>query len=75
MAENHPDGIQSTPGAGTSHGHGHDAAHPPASPFTPTEIEHFQQEDRYAGGTVVVLMATIFSIGVVLYSIVLASVL
>jgi len=48
--------------------------HDAAAPFTDAEIERFQQEDRYAGGAVVVLMASIFSIGVVLYSIVLLSV-
>jgi len=46
-----------------------------ASPFTDAEIAHFQKEDRHAGGAVVGLMACIFSIGVVLYIIVLVNVL
>jgi hypothetical protein len=77
MSESHPEGIQSTPDHGPSHGiqagHGHDP-HPPAPAlFSDAEIARFQREDRYAGGTIVVLMTSIFSIGVVLYTIVLLS--
>ena len=77
MADNHSEGIQSTPDHGPSHGiqagHGHDP-HAPA-PFSDAEIARFQREDRYAGGAIVVLMTSIFSIGVVLYTIVLLSTL
>jgi hypothetical protein len=38
-----------------------------ALPFTPGEIAEFQRSDRQAGGSVVVLMALIFTIGVLLY--------
>jgi hypothetical protein len=80
MSDSHSEGIQSTPDHGATHGiqsgHGHGAAHSmPESPFTATEIARFQREDRYAGGAVVGLMAGIFSIGVVLYTIVLLSVI
>ena len=80
MSESHSEGIQSTPEHGPSHGiqvgHGHGGSHALAPlPFTDAEIAHFQSEDRHAGGAVIVLMASIFSIGVVLYSIVLYSVL
>jgi len=77
MAESHSEGIQSTPGHG-SHGiqTEHDDGHALAPlPFTDAEIERFHAEDRYAGGAIVVLMTSIFSMGVILYSIVLASVL
>jgi hypothetical protein len=54
----------------------HEASHgAAANPFTDTEIAHFQKEDRYAGGAVVALMTCIFSIGIVLYTIVLVCVL
>jgi hypothetical protein len=79
MSESHSEGIQSTPTNGASQGiqtgHGHGASHAlPASPFTDAEIARFQRQDRYAGGAVAVLMGSIFSIGVVLYSIVLYTV-
>jgi len=79
MSESHSEGIQSTPPHGHAHGiqtgNGHGPRHmSPASPFTDAEIARFQRQDRYAGGTVVVLMGSIFSIGVVLYSIVLYTV-
>lgn len=80
MSESHSEGIQSTPEHSSPHGihtAGHDhGGHFHAAPlFSGSEIARFQREDRYAGGTIVVLMGTIFSIGVVLYSIVLMSVL
>jgi hypothetical protein len=72
MSDSHSEGIQATPDHSSSHaiqtGHDHSM---PDNPFTDAEIARFQREDRYAGGTVVVLMGTIFSIGVVLYTIVL----
>jgi hypothetical protein len=76
MSDSHPEGIQSTPDDGPSHGiqvgHGHALA---PAPFSEAEIARFQREDRYAGGAIVVLMTSIFSIGVVLYTIVLLSTL
>jgi hypothetical protein len=74
MSDSHPEGIQSTPEHGPSHGiqTGHGHSHAPA-PFSDAEIARFQREDRYAGGAIVVLMTSIFSIGVVLYTIVLLS--
>jgi hypothetical protein len=54
----------------THHG-GHEgiqqgAAHT-TQPFTEAEIAEFQRSDRQAGGSVVVLMTLIFTIGVLLY--------
>jgi len=76
MSDSHSEGIQSTPEHGTSHaiqtGHGHG---PARVPFTPAEVARFQKEDRYAGGAIIVLMTSIFGIGVVLYTIVLLSTL
>jgi hypothetical protein len=43
-------------------------APPAAVPFSAAEIQEFQQSDRKAGGTVVALMASIFTIGLLLYS-------
>jgi hypothetical protein len=78
MSESHSEGIQSTPDHDAPHGiqigHGHGAAMA-LNPFTDAEIARFQRADRWAGGTIVVLMGSIFSIGVVLYTIVLLSVL
>ena len=77
MSDSHSEGIQSTPDHGPSHGiqaeHGHGPHALAPLPFSDAEIARFQREDRYAGGTIVVLMTSIFSIGVVLYSIVLLS--
>jgi hypothetical protein len=42
------------------------AAHAPL-PFSAEEIAEFQRSDRQAGGSVVVLMALIFTTGVLLY--------
>ena len=50
-------------------GHGH-RDHAASAPFTDAEIEHFHKEDLAAGTAVVCLMVGIFSIGVVLYTIV-----
>lgn len=46
-----------------------------ASPFTPMQLEQFHADDRHGGGAVVVLMTAIFTIGLILYSIVLGMVL
>jgi hypothetical protein len=80
MSDSHSEGIQGTPPHISAHGiqsgNGHGASHHQEEcPFSGSEIAHFQREDRYAGGAVVVLMGSIFSIGVVLYTIVLISVL
>jgi hypothetical protein len=53
-----------------SHGH---HGHTP-SPFSELELEEFHKNDRFAGGMVVTLMAAIFSVGLVLYTIVALSV-
>jgi hypothetical protein len=64
---------------GHSHGHGHD--HGPSHghghapfPFTPEEKKEFEQDDIAAGRAVVVLMAAIFCVGLVLYTVVAWSV-
>lgn len=44
-------------------------------PFTPTQLDQFHADDRHGGGAVVVLMTAIFTIGLVLYSIILGLVL
>ena len=54
---------------GNQTGH-HDATHShaaPAAPFSEAEMEEYHKEDRHAGGAVIVLMAAIFSIGLILY--------
>ena len=43
--------------------------------FTPAEWETFRTEDLRAGRFVIILMATIFSLGILIYSVVLWSVL
>jgi hypothetical protein len=45
----------------------------PSVPFTEQEILAFQRSDRQAGGTVVLLMTSIFTIGLLLYSFVAAT--
>ncbi len=56
--------------------HGHStAAIDPQAAFSPTEWAGFQKSDIHAGGAVVLLMAAIFTVGLVLYTIVLVSVL
>jgi hypothetical protein len=50
------------------HGHGHAAVAPAA--FNDTEIAQFHGQDLYAAKVVVCLMVGIFSVGVVLYTIV-----
>jgi hypothetical protein len=53
-------------------GHGHAAS--PAAPFSEAEMEEFHKDDRHAGGAVIVLMAAIFSIGLILYTVVASTV-
>jgi hypothetical protein len=53
-------------------GHPHDAN---ALPFPPAEWQQLQADDRHAAVLVLGLMTTIFSIGLILYIIVLISVL
>ena len=54
-----------------------DPHHAPGSglPFSEADWKEFHKEDIQAGRAVVVLMTAIFSMGVVLYSIVMATVL
>jgi hypothetical protein len=42
----------------------------PALPFTEADWQEFHQSDKGAGGAIVVLMGSIFSIGLVLYTII-----
>lgn len=50
--------------------HGHDHGAPAVNPFTPAEWDALRAADVAAARAVVVLMVTIFCIGIVLYSIV-----
>ena len=43
-------------------------SHP--SPFTDAQLHSFHEDDKHAGGAVIVLMTAIFSIGLVLYSVI-----
>ena len=52
------------------HGHGHA---PADKPYTTAEWDEFRRQDAVAGTMVGGLMAVIFSIGVLIYSIVLWS--
>jgi len=64
-------GIQNEPGHGHSgiqQGHGHGPAGD--LPFPDAEWQEFRQLDKRAGGTIVVLMASIFTTGLCLYTIV-----
>ena len=47
----------------------------PGLPFTEADWKEFHTEDIKAGRAVVVLMTAIFSMGVILYTIVMAAVL
>ncbi|MCI0683198.1 MAG: hypothetical protein L0Y71_13940 [Gemmataceae bacterium] len=53
------------------HAHDHAHGHPAPLPFTEEEIQHLHAQDLYAATVVVSLMVGIFSVGVVLYLIVL----
>jgi hypothetical protein len=44
--------------------------HRSALPFTDADWKEFEKSDKGAGGAVVVLMGAIFSIGLVLYSVI-----
>lgn len=50
--------------------HGGGAGHGPASPFSEAEWKAFRKDDVTAGGAVVVLMTAIFTIGLILYTVV-----
>jgi hypothetical protein len=55
-----------------THGHGAhpSSGHGAALPFSEAEIREFRQSDVAGGGAVVVLMAAIFSVGLVLYGVI-----
>lgn len=63
----HPGHIQEGHGTGHGTGHGGEAAQPP---FTQAEMDEFQKSDIAAGAVVILLMTGIFSVGLVLYTIV-----
>lgn len=50
--------------------HSHPASAGLALPFTDAQLHSFHEDDKHAGGAVIVLMAAIFSIGLVLYSVI-----
>src|SRR5581483_11479583 len=56
-AEDHPMEHETAPSAAPT-------------PLTPSEVEELHAVDRKAGATIVVLLVSIFTIGVILYSIV-----
>jgi hypothetical protein len=56
-------------GVQTDELHGHHGA-AVALPFTEADREEFQKSDIQAGGAVIVLMTAIFSIGLILYTVV-----
>jgi hypothetical protein len=59
----------------TEHAHGHDGhAHGPGSPFSEEEERILRKSDVQAGMYIVCLIGGIFSIGVILYTIVALSV-
>jgi hypothetical protein len=58
---------------GIQHGTNADSGTGPAH-FTPQEVEEFQKSDRIGGGLIVGLMASIFTIGLLLYTVVLIAV-
>lgn len=55
-----------------SHPHGPAAS---SLPFSEAEWEQLQADDRHGGAVVIALMAGIFTIGLILYTIVLVSIL
>ena len=69
-------GVQPTPSAAPSEhvqtvaadDHGHAAEHHAPPPFTEEDQKVFRSEDAHAGGAVVALMASIFTIGLMLYA-------
>jgi len=54
---------------------GHVEHGPAGAPFSEPQLQQFREDDKHAGGAVVVLMTAIFTIGLILYSIVLGMVL
>ena len=48
----------------------HGQAGTAALPFSPEEWHEFHESDKGAGGAIIVLMGSIFTIGLVLYSII-----
>lgn len=73
----HETGITADP-HGHSHGitadpHGH-APHAAGDPFGPGVLDNLHQQDVAAGKAVVVLMCSIFLIGVLIYTIVAISI-
>lgn len=50
--------------------HGHHATGPVSLPFSESDLKEFHQSDIGAGGAIIVLMTAIFSIGLVLYTII-----
>jgi hypothetical protein len=65
-SSHHDHGIQHAAAHGDPHGHDH--AIP--LPFTDAEWEEFQKSDIQAGKMIIALLAGIFVIGLVLYSII-----
>ncbi len=64
MSESHGDHVTSHPAA---HGpHGGTAA----LPFTEADWHEFHKSDIGAGAAIIILMASIFSIGLILYSVI-----
>jgi hypothetical protein len=68
-----PHGITPTPSPG-EHGiqsaaHGHHGGGV-AIPFGEAELNEFHKDDIHAGGAVIVLMTAIFTIGLILYTVV-----
>jgi len=82
MSEPHSPEHQITDAPAASHGvthapaegntHGSHAAHP--GPFSDAEVQQLQTSDVLAGKLVVCLMAGIFSVGLVLYTIIMIAV-
>jgi hypothetical protein len=64
-----PTGHDVTPGLAGGHSH---AEHP--SPFSDAELQELHTNDILAGKFVVMLMAGIFSVGLVLYTVILIAV-
>jgi hypothetical protein len=59
------------PGPGSeSHSDSREESVPSGPPFSPEEIEQFHAEDRLAARMIVLLLAAVFSIGLVLYTVI-----
>jgi hypothetical protein len=77
MSDSHDPHVTTDPTTGIEQGitpthAAHHAAHPAARtlPFSEADWNEFQKSDIGAGGAVVVLMTAIFSIGLVLYTVI-----